>query len=31
LRGEQSLGVTAEDGLRATWCAESAIESAQQT
>jgi predicted dehydrogenase/threonine dehydrogenase-like Zn-dependent dehydrogenase len=25
LRGEASLGVTAEDGLRATWCAEMAI------
>jgi predicted dehydrogenase len=25
LRGEESLGVTAEDGLQATWCAEMAI------
>jgi hypothetical protein len=25
LRGEASLGVTAEDGLAATWCAEMAV------
>jgi predicted dehydrogenase len=28
LRGEASLGVTVEDGLQATWCAESALASA---
>jgi predicted dehydrogenase/threonine dehydrogenase-like Zn-dependent dehydrogenase len=31
LRGEEELGVTAEDGLRATWCAEMAISSTQAT
>jgi len=31
LRGETDLGVTAEDGLRATWCAEQALESAHAT
>ena len=25
LRGEVALGVTAEDGLQATWCAETAV------
>jgi predicted dehydrogenase/threonine dehydrogenase-like Zn-dependent dehydrogenase len=28
LRGQATLGVTAEDGLRATWCAETAIDDA---
>ena len=28
LRGEASLGVTAEDGLQATWCAEMASQPA---
>ena len=28
LRGEASLGVTAEDGLQATWCAEMAAAAA---
>lgn len=31
LRGEADLGVTAQDGLRATWCAEMAVAGAQQT